>query len=252
MKKTSKRILTIVLCILVAWYTLLTVSLSLFSIIFASGSSKGGLFMNPSKYEVASYNVVWTECKRKVKTTYFPSKVYYRITDTPLNEYVACYWRQSGIGTLEYPVLMAHKDFEVNLELDTSSAKLYMGDLHTLIEDDDFLIYGQKIMKKEVATLDSAIGEEIAREMNNDLLNYDEVRQLSGGKGFEGNGYLFGNDLEVLRVTIQLKEYDNLFFTACIVKCGDNYFLEIKDGLTSSKYMPCGEEFSAVINSVIS
>ena len=248
MKKILTRILIVVLCLVAVLYTVLTVSIASVAILSASSCTNSTFFIDLSEYGVASYNVVWTECNKKIKSRFIgddlSSRVYYRIENVPVDQYIACKWRNAGLGTVEFPVLMQHKDYEGNLELDTSSAKLYLGVSGLDFSDDNWQNCGQQIMKKKVAQIDSAIAEDIAKAINTELLEYDDVKQIL----LDSKDYLRNADNDYLYLVFSLKEYNNLFWVAHIIEVDGNYLLEIKEDLTSRCYLLCSDEFTFVID----
>ncbi len=254
MKKVSKRILTFILCVFVAVCAILTVHLSLITILSVSSCSNSALFIDPSEYRVASYNIVWTDCNRKIKKEFIinklSSKVYYRIENVPVDEYIACRWRDSGLGADEFPVLMKHKDYEGDLEPDTTLAKLYLGDPNNAA--DDWLKYGQRLMKTEVAQIDKLVAEDIINGINTKPLKYDDIPQLVDDyTSIRSHSPLRNDNGDFLYLSLPVKGYDNLFWMASLRKYGDKYFVFVKDGLHSESITLCNDEFASVIEAVI-
>ena len=244
MKKFSIRILELVLF--------------LATILSVSSCSNSTLYMDTSDYEVASYNIVWTECTRKIKKEFvinkLSSKIYYRIENVPADEYIACKWRDSGLGADEFPVLMKHKDNKGDLELDTSLAKLYLGDPNNGLNfsEDDWLKYGQKLMKTEVAQIDSLVAEDIINGINTNPLNYDDIPQLVDDyMSIQLHEPMHNDRGDCLYLSLPVKGYDNLFWMASLNKYGDKYFVIVKDGLHSESLLLCSDEFASVIEEII-
>jgi hypothetical protein len=201
------------------------------------------LMMDPDDYTAVSYNIVWTQCEDEIEkdlSSHY-SRVFYRITDIPITDFVACKWRPAGIGSDEFTVLMQHKDFEGNPELDASCCKLFTGSFF----GDDWLTYGQQIMKTELLTIDPAIATQLMDSIT--AAAYVEESDEPNGSASE---YLLDSDDNVLRITFAIKDYEHLFWIAYILKCEDQYYIEIKEDLYRSQYVLCSNELAAVLTEV--
>ncbi len=214
-------------------------------------------FMKPADYTVVSQNIVWMEFendKEIRKTSIIPREYYYKIPDVPINEYVACRIIDTRPGGDQWPVIMKHKDFEHSLELNIDSAKLFLGGCDVNFSEDDWLSYGQTIMKQEVSQIDSTLAEKLVNVITADSPEHFEFRDADGYftdeyyKWGEEASYLVDSDGNILRLQFPIEQYDYLIWIACIVKYEESYFIEIKSEWQSdSIYLYCPDEFAGVI-----
>lgn len=201
-----------------------------------TGCSFYSLMMDPDDYTVASYNIVWTSCEGEIEKELSSqySRVFYRITDVPMQELVACKWRPSGIGSEEHAVLMKRKDFEENFELDASDCKLVAGRFSV----DDWMTYGEQIMKHELTTVDPDIAsrliESIAAAEYVDRPDY-------------GSRVMHDGEYNMLRITFAIKGYEHLLWTAFVLKFEDQYYIQINEQLYAENLLLCSDELAAVI-----
>ncbi len=194
------------------------------------------LLMDPDDYTVASYNIVWTSCEDEIEKDRFSrySRVFYRITDVPMQELVASKWRPAGIGSDNYPVLMKHKDFEGTFELDASACKLVAGRFRA----DDWLTYGEQIMEHELTTVDPDIASRLIESI--------KTAEYVDRPGY-GSGHLHDGDHNMLRITFAIKGYEHLFWTALISKFEDQYYINVNEQIYVNHCLPCDDELASVI-----
>lgn len=200
------------------------------------------LRIDPDDYYIVDYNIVWTEYKRERWTSVFPSRyTYYEIQNIPTNEYIACRFYDFGEN---FTMLMKHKNFEGNLELDASSAKFFIGDVGC--SHDEWSVYGEKILQKEVAQVDIAIAEKLVNNITADSPQYDDPYELYGSHWT----YLYNDEGEVLRLTFSIKEYDELVWQALILKIDELYFIQTNEKIYSNNLLLCSEELASVIDEI--
>ena len=195
-----------------------------------------------SEYYAVSCNIVWNE-GRKIDSE-FPSKIYYEIEGVPTDQYIACKWRENGIGVTFYPRLLQHKDNEGKWEFDVSSAKLIISKRGIDNTDDEaWTTYGQSIVVQEVCPIDYAIAEQLAKDILSDSPNYAD-------RDFYGEPFLHDSELNYLSLHFTLKEYNSLSFVANILKNGDKYYIEIKEDVYISRLLLCSDEFESLLDQV--
>jgi hypothetical protein len=198
-----------------------------------------------SEYQPVSGNIVWNE-GRKIATE-FPGRIYYEIEGVPTDEYIACKWRQTGIGAASYPLFMKHKDFDGNWELDASSAELIISKSGLNLSDDEWSSFGQSIIVQEVRQIDGTIAERLASSIvSGDYLDHDDLP----GVYFLAENYVRDNEENYLRLQFTLKDYDNLRWIAYIMVHDGTYYIQIEEDTTKSKYLLCDNEFASVIDKV--
>lgn len=207
-----------------------------------------GCSMDVSDYSICSYNIVWNESVKKVRTDYLPTRVYYQINNVPSDQYLACKYRGGGLGADEYPVLMRNNNAESSLTLDTESAKLFLGRFDVHFTEEDWLAYGQRIMKQELAQVESAVAEQLVNRITADSPEYINVGEYDHWS--DRANYLYNDDGDVLRLQFSIEEYDSLLWIAFIVKYEDSYFIEIKEGLYDMQYLRCPDDFASVIEKI--
>ena len=195
-----------------------------------------------SEYYAVSCNIVWNE-GRKIDSE-FPSKIYYEIEGVPTDQYIACKWRENGIGVTFYPRLLQHKDNDGKWEFDVSSAKLIISKRGIDSTDDEaWATYGQSIVVQEVCPIDYAIAEQLAKDILSDSPNYAD-------RDFYGEPFLHDSELNYLSLHFTLKEYNSLSFVANIQKNGDKYYIEIKEDVYISRLLLCSDEFASLLDQV--
>ena len=195
-----------------------------------------------SEYYGVSCNIVWNE-GRKIDSE-FPSKIYYEIDGVPTDQYIACKWRENGIGVTFYPRLLQHKDNEGKWKFDVSSAKLIISKRGIDNTDDKaWSTYGQSIVVQEVCPIDYAIAEQLANDILSASPNYAD-------RDFYGEPFLHDSELNYLSLHISLKEYSSLSFVANILKNGEKYYIEIKEDVFISRYLLCSDEFASLLDKV--
>ena len=195
-----------------------------------------------SEYYAVSCNIVWNE-GRQIDSE-FPSKIYYEIEGVPTDQYIACKWRENGIGVAFYPRLLQHKDNEGKWEFDVSSAKLIISKRGIDNTDDEaWTTYGQSIVVQEVCPIDYAIAEQLAKDILSDSPNYAD-------RDFYGEPFLHDSELNYLSLHFTLKEYNSLSFVANILKNGDKYYIEIKEDVYISRLLLCSDEFESLLDQV--
>lgn len=204
--------------------------------------------IDPSDYSVMSYNIVWNEIAKEVRTDYLPTRVYYQINNVPSDQYLACKYRGGGLGADEYPVLMRNNNAESSLTLDTESAKLFLGRFDVHFTEEDWLAYGQRIMKQELAQVESTVAEQLVNRITADSPEYINVGEYDHWS--DRAYYLYNDDGDVLRLQFSIEEYDSLLWIAFIVKYEDSYFIEIKEGLYDMQYLRCPDDFASVIEKI--
>lgn len=202
---------------------------------------------NISEYHTVSGNIVWNE-GYKIDTK-FPGRIYYEIEGVPTEEYIACKWRDKGIGVESVPILMKHKDFEGNWELDASSAKLIISESGHNLSDDEWSSIEQNIIVQEVYKFDGAIAEQLANSIIS--ADYIEYKDLSeSGILFNLSNYICDSEGHFLRLHFTLKDYDALSWIACILKYDDTYYIEIKEDIHNPQFLVCSDEFAALLDEV--
>lgn len=195
-----------------------------------------------SEYYGVSCNIVWNE-GHKIDSE-FPSKIYYEIEGVPTDQYIACKWRENGIGVTFYPRLLQHKDNEGKWKFDVSSAKLIISKRGIDNTDDKaWSTYGQSIVVQEVCPIDYAIADQLANDILSDSPNYAD-------RDFYGEPFLHDSELNNLSLHFTLKEYSSLSFVASILKNGDKYYIEIKEDVYISRLLLCSDEFASLLDKV--
>lgn len=198
-----------------------------------------------SEYRPVNCNIVWNE-GRKIATE-FPGRIYYEIEGVPTDEYIACKWRQEGIGAAFYPLFMVHKDFEGNWELDASSAKLIISKSGLNLSNDEWSSFGKSIVVQEVHRIDGTMAEQLASSIvSADYLDYDDMP----GIHFDASNYIRDSEGNYLRLQFALKDYDNLSWIAYILVHDGTYFIEINEEIYKSRFLLCDSEFATVIERV--
>lgn len=198
-----------------------------------------------SEYRAVSGNIVWNE-GRKIATE-FPGRIYYEIEGVPTEAYIACKWRQEGIGAAFYPLFMMHKDYEGNWELDASSAKLIISKSGLNLSDEEWSSFGQSIMVQEVHQIDGTLAEQLAsRIVSADYLDYDDMP----GIYFYASNYIRDSEGNFLRLQFTLKDYDNLSWIGYVLVHDGTYYIQIEEDAKKSKYLLCDNEFADIIDQI--
>lgn len=207
-------------------------------LLFLSSCSKPDI----SEYHKANWNIVWNE-GHKIDTQY-PGRVYYEIEGVPTDEYIACKWRDRGVGAACYPNFLQHNDFEGEWEFDVSSAKLILSESGFNLSEDEWSSFGQSIVVQEVHQIDSTIAEHLANSILSDSPEY------TYGILFNGSHYLLDSERHFLRLQFTLKEYNNLKWIAYIIKYDNSYYIEVRTSDYSTDLLLCSDEFASIIDQV--
>ncbi|MBQ9780893.1 MAG: hypothetical protein IJW00_08105 [Clostridia bacterium] len=215
-----------------------------FCILINCTSCIADVFIDPTEYEIVSYNIVWSECEREFHTDLFPTQMYHRIKEVPTDQFIARRDHIWGTKTGYTKILMRRKDCETTLSFDVASAKLILCNHDINFTENEWLAYGQSIAEKEVARVDALLAEQLANDINADSPPYFEDYTGSMEK-------LYSEDGQVLQLKFEINEYDNLFWMAYIMKYDGRYFIAIREDFHVEKKLPCNEEFASVIKAVV-
>ena len=212
------------------------------------------LFFEPDDYVAVDYNIVWVEASRIIKRT-LSQQNYFKIKNISKNEYIGYQFREPGFGGWYFQFVKKHKNFDGSLELDTTSAKLYLGGFTRMPTDDNRLLGKNILMQQEVVQVNSAIAEEVVNALSSDLLSHGDLKQRFGDEwDYYYDNYLVDDENSCLRLVLPVKEYDNLIWCASIVQYDSYYFIEIVEDYNywncSYEYLICSEELSALIEQV--
>lgn len=231
MKKTIK-ILLIIAAVLIVFAIIKNVINCVFS-------------FNADNYEDYRYNIVWTEAQREIQGEFLSGRTYYKIKGVKTKEFVGSRYSKTFLFPYYEPVIMKHKDFEGDLTVDTTSARLILGSAPTR----EWSLYGEKFEKQLVAQLDATLVQDIVDELNSKTPDYDLY-----DKNYYDWSYLETIERHsFLRIVFSITEYDNLMWIGSVVKTDDGYFIRMinESDRNANVYLPCGEELSKVIDSVV-
>lgn len=206
--------------------------------------------VDTSDYAAFDYNVVWVECDKKLKSEYLPTRVYYAIENVPSDAYIACKAYESGIGADAFPVVKRPKGTESSLELDISSATLFMGQFDFNFSDEEWRSYGKSIQKQDVAKLDDVIARQLASSITAENPPYINPEDCENWYT-TGRNYLNNSENHILMLRFSLKEYDGLLWVACIIANQGQYYIRINNSLHAHQYLPCSDELTALIDSLV-
>lgn len=206
--------------------------------------------VDTSDYVAFDYNVVWVECDKKLKSEYLPTRVYYTIENVPSDAYIACKAYESGIGADAFPVVKRPKGTESSLELDISSATLFMGQFDFNFSDEEWRSYGKSIQKQDVAKLDDEIACQLASSITAENPPYINPGDCENWYT-TGRNYLNNSENHILMLRFSLKEYDGLLWVAYVIANQGQYYIRINEGLYDYQYLPCSDELTALIDSLV-
>ena len=196
-------------------------------------------------YEYYRYNIVWKEAQREIQGEFLSGDTYYKIKGVKTKEFVGCRYSETFWFPWYEPVIMKHKDFEGDLTVDSTSARLILGSRPAK----DFSLYEEEMEAQLVAQLDATSVQDIVDKLNSETPDYylDE-------KDFHDWAYLEATDgYSHLKIVFSITDYDNLMWIGSVIKHDDRYFIRMinESDRKTNVYLPCGEELSKVIDSVV-
>lgn len=217
-------------------------------------------YMDISNYELLSSNFVWTKCNPKSFDHDYTNKfyfAYYKIIDVPVQEYIGCTVKERGLfQTAAFPHVMRRKGSEYQLELDVSSAELFLIGSHSV---DDVESHETRLKNQKLIKIDATIAAQIATGIYNfdvesapcseDLRTYvHPIRTADTNTG--------GSDLAI---SFSIKDYPNILWIAPIYLYNGKYCLEIYSDFSYEyfsdhgdySYLPCDDTLCNLIEEVI-
>ena len=229
MKKTTKILLIIIAVILL-------VCLLLWALVSTA------LIVSADYYTHYSYNIRCTQIGEKIRSPFAPAFAnWYRMEGVPAREFVFYPGFESALMSSRPFEILKHKNFDGNLIISAESAKLYTGTEEVACTEEN--PYGSMPSWQEISEIDKTIVEGTVEELNStDLLYFDptEFERVSLEKY---SGYLI--------ITFSIEEYETLVWVGTVVQNEQGYFIRVLMGENFFKYLPCDEELSAFIDSVV-
>ena len=193
------------------------------------------LTVNTDKYDVYSYNIECTETGRKIKSAgILSSRSYYRIKDIRARDFIMLSERkETAMLDAKPAVILKHQKSDAELILDSGSAKLMLGET-------------------KLADIDQALVEDIAYQFKSGGPVYSDIRGHDPDRPRDVYRSGSGN----IEIKFSIEGYDNLEWIGKIAKNDEGYFIVVYIGEdvyspSGERYLPCGEELSAFIDTVL-
>ncbi|MBQ7829280.1 MAG: hypothetical protein IJ345_03320 [Clostridia bacterium] len=215
--------------------------------------------MDISNYELLSSNYVWTECNPKsfdhdYTTDYYFA--YYKIVDVPVQEYIGCTVSERGLfrGS-DFPHVMRRKDSDHQLELDISSAELFLMGIPFV---NDVGSYETELKKQQLTKVDATVAELVAT----DIYNFG-VEAMPRPKDWWPHARPVRTATDTKRnnlaISFSIKDYPNILWIAKIYSYEGKYYLEIYSDFSYEyfsdygdySYLLCDDTMCSLIEKVI-
>lgn len=231
--KKRKKAINITIAVIVA--PAIAFALYVFFILTTLTLQATSLTVNTDKYEVYSYNIECTETGRKIKSAGpLLTRSYYRIKNIRARDFIMLSERkESAILAAKPAVILKHQKSDEELILDSGSAKLILGET-------------------KLADIDQALVEDIAYQFKSGGPVYSDIRKHDTDQPRDVYRSGSGN----IEIKFSIEGYDNLEWIGKITKNDEGYFIVVYIGEdvyspSGERYLPCGEELSAFIDTVL-
>ncbi len=214
--------------------------------------------MDISNYELLSANFIWTECNPKsfdhdYTTDYYFA--YYKIVDVPAKEYIGCTIHERVLFPDNFPYVMKRKGSDHQLELDISSAELFLMRDRSVY---DVTSCETEFKKQQLTKIDATVAESIATDITK--FDVDSTPRLE-------DWWTYAHQISTttdggrchLAISFSIKDYPNILWIAKIYSYEGKYYLEIYSDFSYEdfsdhgdySYLPCDDTMCSLIEEVI-